>query len=1004
MIASNNYDWRIYNLTMIVDDHTHSESDGLFWIGFVGDKYDTQMDVTSVNDYDFTLLNIESFWINFDSFYENNATYSIYPNVSRNLGDVTKLIFVTYDTDRLYLDYVFIDGVSSVEITDFIEYQPNADNGGCSFMIIDYILNDFYNVENDTFCPFDNFDNEDSVFFQNSTSPTISPTTSPTSVPTAPPTTHPTSFPTTYPTTYPTNSPSSIPSTVESSNEPTRLSINNPTTQPSFFHFDATNHTMQQTTKNNSLDDLVDDSGDDSPPFSLFFDLSMELWIIIGISVLACCICIICIILVARLCAHSLQVSRQLKKVERDIKSSKYNDHDTPKNTDTLNSLETHMLQQQILGARGKEIQKMPEIQLEMGIEREGQVRNQPNGNNNKRHPINTNDKVLKFIHNAAAGGEGDGDLQQLEQQTSTGRGRKGSKSGGKAKRLSNKLKERLLAVDSHLHQEQHQQQGNQGNIEPVATDDERGEVDNYDDKDNVQGGDGEDVNVDVIDYNETFISELENQVLLENDFVMDDIINDMKTNNGVADAAGAGVRDKDKHKPKAPFKRLGNDNNNDEEAFAQELANQAFIDNNMMMNDIIDDMKTNGQNGKKQGGKNVRNNKKEKSNKKQKNNKNAKKEKDDSDENDDDVGDEVIETLGQELQNQAFIENEMVMDDILQEMETIAGDNQVNNDGKNMNGNKNNDHDHGFLSKPLSPLSPLGPVPHSGTDIQDITDISDINDASEIKYNSYNENDRNLNDHGAGGEISMVMSSHARASNYNSNVISPNDSMNDIEIDLNMANGKGKLQRQHSQQQQQQQQKFKKLLRTRGKSPRRIAENKHLQMAWMEAQNKQNKQNKGKNIVNNHNHNHNHQREATDTEATMTQTMSSLFGDYNGAPGVDSEGIAGTMGEESIVISGTLAESHVNRNINNNNDNNDHNDNNDNNGNGGNDNDNDHVNENDDDIDNQINRNNNKQSYDNDENVEKKTAANDETTGKTKKSSLGNTTMTQRTSKGSDK
>ena len=208
---------------MIVDDGTHAESDGWFWIGIIGDKYDTQMDVTSVNDYDFTLLNIESFWINFDSFYENNAIYSIYPNVTRNLGDVTKLIFVTFDDDRLYLDHVFIDGVSSVEITDYIEYQPDVDNGGCSFMIIDYILNDFYNIENNTFCPFDNFDNEDSVFFQNSTSPTVSPTTSPTSVPTVP-TTHPTSSPTAPPsftTTYLSTSISSQSSTKPAASVPT---------------------------------------------------------------------------------------------------------------------------------------------------------------------------------------------------------------------------------------------------------------------------------------------------------------------------------------------------------------------------------------------------------------------------------------------------------------------------------------------------------------------------------------------------------------------------------------------------------------------------------------------------------------------------------------------------------------------------------------------------------------------------------------------------------------
>ena len=71
MIANNGYDWRIYNLTFYIRDSTNAASDGgLFYIGIVGNNYDSNMNVSSIDDYNYKRLNIESYWFSYNSFYE----------------------------------------------------------------------------------------------------------------------------------------------------------------------------------------------------------------------------------------------------------------------------------------------------------------------------------------------------------------------------------------------------------------------------------------------------------------------------------------------------------------------------------------------------------------------------------------------------------------------------------------------------------------------------------------------------------------------------------------------------------------------------------------------------------------------------------------------------------------------------------------------------------------------------------------------------------------------
>ena len=199
--ARNDDNYSIFNISIIVTgDSPNTGSHDIFYFGIIGSKYDTITYELDPESLDTNTLDIESYWIEYQGFYEGNSSYSIYPKIPHNIGNISKLIMIPgkYSEDSVKVDKIIVDSMEGDVRGVNIEITPE----GCRGIIIDFVRNTNIEFNIPDACPFTNLNNSNTIYLQ--------PSLAPTNVPIV--TSHPSSNPTAYPSLIPSVTPSINPS------------------------------------------------------------------------------------------------------------------------------------------------------------------------------------------------------------------------------------------------------------------------------------------------------------------------------------------------------------------------------------------------------------------------------------------------------------------------------------------------------------------------------------------------------------------------------------------------------------------------------------------------------------------------------------------------------------------------------------------------------------------------------------------------------------------------
>ena len=167
-MAYDDYFWRIYNLTITLCDVSNALNGDTIYIGLIEDYHDQNYGISFDDDYNYTLLNEDAYWIEYPGFYGENGTYTIYPNISHNIGDISKLIFVIKETDAMLgLESIIVDGNGVHVGSGTCSYGQGAslsDEDACEYIIFDVDQLGALGAGG-IGCPFGgNFDNNDTYY------------------------------------------------------------------------------------------------------------------------------------------------------------------------------------------------------------------------------------------------------------------------------------------------------------------------------------------------------------------------------------------------------------------------------------------------------------------------------------------------------------------------------------------------------------------------------------------------------------------------------------------------------------------------------------------------------------------------------------------------------------------------------------------------------------------------------------------------------------------------